>query len=94
MEKVVGILKVPGNERSRERKFHHGNECSRERIVLRTNAQIDQIHLTFRLIYIIWYHLDQLVYVVVAAVVVVVIVQCGRKRSSMSNPWWRCNIYT
>jgi len=22
------------------------------------------------------------------------IVQCGRRRSSMSNPWWRCNIYT
>ena len=29
---------VPGNERSLERKFHHGNECSRERIVLRTNV--------------------------------------------------------
>ena len=28
---------VPGNEWSRERKFHYGNECSRERIVLRTN---------------------------------------------------------
>jgi len=22
------------------------------------------------------------------------IVQCGRRRSSMSNPWWRCNICT
>jgi len=21
-------------------------------------------------------------------------VQCGRRRFSMSNPWWRCNIYT
>jgi len=21
------------------------------------------------------------------------IVQCGRRRSSMSNPWWQCNIY-
>ena len=28
----------PGNEWSRERKFHHGNECSRERIVLGTNV--------------------------------------------------------
>ena len=27
----------PGTEWSRERKFHHGNECSRERIVLGTN---------------------------------------------------------
>ena len=30
--------KVSGNERSREGKLHHGNECSRERIVLRTNV--------------------------------------------------------
>jgi len=22
------------------------------------------------------------------------IVQCGHRRSSVSNPWWRCNIYT
>jgi len=28
----------PGNEWSRERKFHHVNQCSRERIVLRTNV--------------------------------------------------------
>jgi len=28
----------PGNKWSRERKLHHGNECSRERIVLRTNV--------------------------------------------------------
>jgi len=28
----------PGNEWSREWKFHHGNKCSRERIVLRTNV--------------------------------------------------------
>ena len=30
-------MKVPGNEWSGERKFHHGNECSRKRIVLGTN---------------------------------------------------------
>jgi len=29
---------VPRNEWSREQKFHHGNECFRERIVLRTNV--------------------------------------------------------
>ena len=29
--------KVPRNEWSREQKFHHGNECSRERIVWGTN---------------------------------------------------------
>ena len=28
----------PGNKWSRERKFHHGNECFRERTVLRTNV--------------------------------------------------------
>ena len=34
---LVQGTNVPGNEWSRERKFHHGNECSRERIVLGTN---------------------------------------------------------
>ena len=33
----VQAANVPGNEWSRERKFYHSNECSRERVVLRTN---------------------------------------------------------
>ena len=37
MVRTVQGTNVPRNEWSRERKFHHGNECSRERIVLGTN---------------------------------------------------------
>jgi len=37
-EQTVPGMKVPGKEWSQEQKFHHGNRCSRERIVLRTNA--------------------------------------------------------
>ena len=36
-ERTVQGTNVSRNEWSRERKFHHGNECSRERIVLGTN---------------------------------------------------------
>ena len=43
--RMVPGTKVPGNKWSREQKFHHGNECSRERIVLRANVPAFRIFL-------------------------------------------------